>query len=163
MEVIIRLYNFNMQGDGGGPMVIKQIGTGSWMQIGIVSFIHSSGCQSGYPNGYTSTSYHSEWIQTTCEEIGTTTSKVTTTRATTSKATTTQRSTTVTVKPTTVCPTVYTSTLRTTTQPSTSTSSTEATTETMAITQTNTPCPTDKPKPTKVRNNLPKQSTFLAP
>ena len=82
-----------MQGDGGGPMTMKPTENEGWVQIGIVSFIHSSGCESGYPNGYTSTSYHSEWIQTSCHSPTTTTKKPTTTRATTTKRPTTTKTT----------------------------------------------------------------------
>ncbi|EFX82218.1 hypothetical protein DAPPUDRAFT_33543, partial [Daphnia pulex] len=49
-------------GDGGGPMNFKQ-SDGTWKQIGIVSFVSASGCQRGYPSGYTRLSSYATWVQ----------------------------------------------------------------------------------------------------
>lgn len=50
------------QGDNGGPLIFRE-SNGRWKQIGIVSFVSSQGCQSGYPYGYTRLSSYSTWVQ----------------------------------------------------------------------------------------------------
>ncbi|XP_046448012.1 brachyurin-like [Daphnia pulex] len=49
-------------GDNGGPLIFRE-SNGRWKQIGIVSFVSSQGCQSGYPYGYTRLSSYSTWVQ----------------------------------------------------------------------------------------------------
>ncbi|KAJ8918135.1 hypothetical protein NQ315_011592 [Exocentrus adspersus] len=43
-------------GDSGGPLVIGKV------QVGVMSFISSHGCESGYPTGYSRVSYYRDWI-----------------------------------------------------------------------------------------------------
>ncbi|KAJ8918114.1 hypothetical protein NQ315_011571 [Exocentrus adspersus] len=43
-------------GDSGGPLVVGNT------QVGVVSFIPSRGCESGYPSGYSRISYYRSWI-----------------------------------------------------------------------------------------------------
>ncbi|XP_058122741.1 chymotrypsin BI-like [Anopheles ziemanni] len=52
------------QGDSGGPMVMQHNG-GSWIQIGIVSFVSSRGCSTGDPSGYIRTVNYLNWISET--------------------------------------------------------------------------------------------------
>ncbi|KAJ3652786.1 hypothetical protein Zmor_018719 [Zophobas morio] len=48
-------------GDSGGPLIT---GSGSSaIQVGIVSFVSTRGCESGYPSGYARTHYYREWIR----------------------------------------------------------------------------------------------------
>lgn len=49
-------------GDNGGPLIFRE-SNGRWKQIGIVSFVSSQGCQTGYPYGYTRLSSYSTWVQ----------------------------------------------------------------------------------------------------
>merc|ERR1711909_133513 len=53
-------------GDSGGPLVTKagaKTAAGKkWNQVGIVSFGSSSGCEVGYPAGFTRTEYYTDWI-----------------------------------------------------------------------------------------------------
>jgi len=49
------------QGDSGGALVINN---GGYTQIGVVSFVSSAGCASGYPSGYARVSYFRDWIRT---------------------------------------------------------------------------------------------------
>merc|ERR1719384_1137702 len=53
-------------GDSGGPLVTKagaKTAAGQkWNQVGIVSFGSSSGCEVGYPAGFTRTEYYLDWI-----------------------------------------------------------------------------------------------------
>jgi secreted trypsin-like serine protease len=49
------------QGDSGGALV-DQSGNG-YTQIGVVSFVSSAGCASGYPSGYTRVTSHVDWIR----------------------------------------------------------------------------------------------------
>nr|CAD7575232.1 unnamed protein product [Timema californicum] len=51
---------FLFQGDSGGPLVITQ--EGSYLQIGVVSFVSSAGCASGNPSGYVRTTSFLNWI-----------------------------------------------------------------------------------------------------
>ncbi|KAF5269627.1 hypothetical protein FQR65_LT05966 [Abscondita terminalis] len=47
-------------GDSGGPLVYWN---GNYVQhVGVVSFVHRSGCASGNPSGYARTSYYRSWI-----------------------------------------------------------------------------------------------------
>jgi secreted trypsin-like serine protease len=48
------------QGDSGGALVIYD--GNSFLQIGVVSFVSSAGCASGYPSGYTRVSSYLDWI-----------------------------------------------------------------------------------------------------
>ena len=48
------------QGDSGGALVINN---GGYTQIGVVSFVSSAGCASGYPSGYARVSFIRSWIQ----------------------------------------------------------------------------------------------------
>ncbi|KAJ6645747.1 Collagenase [Pseudolycoriella hygida] len=47
-------------GDGGGALAINEFGT--WTQIGIFSFFHETGCESGYPSGFVRITSYFEWI-----------------------------------------------------------------------------------------------------
>ena len=49
------------QGDSGGALVVQN--GGSYTQIGVVSFVSSAGCASGYPSGYARVSSFRSWIQ----------------------------------------------------------------------------------------------------
>merc|ERR1712179_16141 len=49
-------------GDSGGPMNFK-FAEGKWKQIGVASFVHGYGCESGYPHAYTRLSHYLKWIQ----------------------------------------------------------------------------------------------------
>ncbi|CAH2208965.1 jg28020 [Pararge aegeria aegeria] len=49
------------QGDSGGPL---DIGTGAnRQQIGVTSFVHSSGCQRGQPAGFVRVTSFNAWIR----------------------------------------------------------------------------------------------------
>jgi len=50
------------QGDSGGALVVES--TSGYTQIGVVSFVSSAGCASGYPSGYTRVTSFRDWIQT---------------------------------------------------------------------------------------------------
>ncbi|XP_070491026.1 brachyurin-like [Chironomus tepperi] len=47
------------QGDSGGPLTVNENGR---LQIGVVSFGHSSGCQSGFPHVFERISSHRDWL-----------------------------------------------------------------------------------------------------
>lgn len=47
-------------GDGGGALVINEFGT--WTQIGVFSFYHESGCESGHPSGSVRITSYMDWI-----------------------------------------------------------------------------------------------------
>ncbi|KAF5269629.1 hypothetical protein FQR65_LT05968 [Abscondita terminalis] len=47
-------------GDSGGPLV--QWNGSSVSHVGVVSFVHTSGCASGNPSGYARSSYYKSWI-----------------------------------------------------------------------------------------------------
>lgn len=47
-------------GDSGGAMVINE--NGKWTQIGVISFISSSGCQTDNPQGFARMTHFVEWI-----------------------------------------------------------------------------------------------------
>ena len=87
-----------------------QSADGTWKQIGIASFTSSAGCESGYPNGFTRTSYYSNWIQSTCFPTSPTTTR---TPTTTTKPSTTPTTPITTIAPTTICPPIYTVTTTT--------------------------------------------------
>jgi len=48
-------------GDSGGPLMIKEYGI--WTQVGLTSFGASTGCEAGYPDGFTRTEYYRGWIE----------------------------------------------------------------------------------------------------
>jgi secreted trypsin-like serine protease len=48
------------QGDSGGALVINN--GNSYLQIGVVSFVSSLGCASGYPSGYVRVTSYLDWI-----------------------------------------------------------------------------------------------------
>ncbi|XP_069688317.1 transmembrane protease serine 9-like [Periplaneta americana] len=48
-------------GDSGGPLIHSQ--NGGYVQIGVVSFVASSGCESGLPAGFTRVTSYLDWIQ----------------------------------------------------------------------------------------------------
>lgn len=50
-------------GDGGGALVINEFGI--WTQIGVFSFFHESGCETGYPSGYARITSYYDWIAKT--------------------------------------------------------------------------------------------------
>ncbi|KAK5640886.1 hypothetical protein RI129_009433 [Pyrocoelia pectoralis] len=43
------------RGDSGGPLVQK-LPNGSWIHVGVMSFVHKQGCAKGFPSAYTRTS-----------------------------------------------------------------------------------------------------------
>ncbi|KAF2881376.1 hypothetical protein ILUMI_24819 [Ignelater luminosus] len=47
-------------GDSGGPLIEKVNNT--WVQVGVVSFVHRAGCASGNPSGYARVQYYLDWI-----------------------------------------------------------------------------------------------------
>ncbi|XP_069688741.1 brachyurin-like isoform X2 [Periplaneta americana] len=49
-------------GDSGGPLIHSQ--NGGYIQVGIVSFVSSSGCEAGLPAGFTRVTSYLDWIQT---------------------------------------------------------------------------------------------------
>ena len=49
------------QGDSGGALVVEN-GNG-FTQIGVVSFVSSAGCASGYPSGYARVTSFLDWIR----------------------------------------------------------------------------------------------------
>jgi secreted trypsin-like serine protease len=48
------------QGDSGGALVLNN--GDSYLQIGVVSFVSSLGCASGYPSGYARVTSFLDWI-----------------------------------------------------------------------------------------------------
>ena len=50
------------QGDSGSALVVESY-TGGYTQIGVVSFLSTAGCGSGYPSGYTRVTSFRNWIQ----------------------------------------------------------------------------------------------------
>ncbi|KAJ4436546.1 hypothetical protein ANN_16577 [Periplaneta americana] len=48
-------------GDSGGPLIHSQ--NGGYVQVGVVSFVSSSGCESGSPAGFTRVTSYLDWIQ----------------------------------------------------------------------------------------------------
>ena len=49
-------------GDSGGPAIVKSA-KGTYVQVGIVSFGASTGCQHGYPSGQVLVHKFSDWIK----------------------------------------------------------------------------------------------------
>ena len=49
-----------LQGDSGGALVINN--GNSYTQIGVVSFVSSNGCASGYPSGYVRVTSYLSWL-----------------------------------------------------------------------------------------------------
>jgi len=49
------------QGDSGGALVVQN--GNSFTQIGVVSFVSSLGCASGYPSGYARVTSFLDWIR----------------------------------------------------------------------------------------------------
>ena len=49
------------QGDSGGALVVPS--SGGFTQIGVVSFVSSAGCASGYPSGYARVTSFVDWIR----------------------------------------------------------------------------------------------------
>ncbi|KAH8302585.1 hypothetical protein KR044_008464, partial [Drosophila immigrans] len=49
------------QGDSGGPLVLSS----SKVLVGVTSFVSGSGCQSGYPSGFTRVTSYLNWIKST--------------------------------------------------------------------------------------------------
>merc|ERR1711892_729920 len=50
-------------GDSGGPLGYFDESRERWIEIGIVSFGASAGCEVGYPSGFTRTNYYLDWIK----------------------------------------------------------------------------------------------------
>jgi len=50
------------QGDSGGALVIDN--GDSFTQIGVVSFVSTAGCASGFPSGYARVTSFRSWIRT---------------------------------------------------------------------------------------------------
>jgi len=49
-------------GDSGGPLGHYDAASERWIEVGIVSFGAASGCELGYPGGFTRTNYYLDWI-----------------------------------------------------------------------------------------------------
>lgn len=47
-------------GDGGGPLFIVR--DGSFLQIGVGSFLSAAGCEAGFPSGFTRVTSFTAWI-----------------------------------------------------------------------------------------------------
>lgn len=50
-------------GDSGGSLNMRQDQDNKWTQVGVASFVSSSGCESGDPHGFTRVAYFGEWIE----------------------------------------------------------------------------------------------------
>merc|ERR1712212_1473360 len=50
-------------GDSGGPLGYYDETRERWIEVGIVSFGASAGCEVGYPSGFTRTNYYLDWIK----------------------------------------------------------------------------------------------------
>jgi len=50
-------------GDSGGPLGYYDESRERWIEVGIVSFGASAGCEVGYPSGFTRTTYYLDWIK----------------------------------------------------------------------------------------------------
>merc|ERR1711872_590590 len=50
-------------GDSGGPLGYYDESRERWIEVGIVSFGASAGCEVGYPSGFTRTHYYLDWIK----------------------------------------------------------------------------------------------------
>jgi len=50
-------------GDSGGPLGYYDESRERWIEVGIVSFGASAGCEVGYPSGFTRTNYYLDWIK----------------------------------------------------------------------------------------------------
>jgi len=53
-------YIFCLQGDSGGPLVYDI--NGVYNLVGVVSFGHASGCESGWPTVYSRVTAYLSWI-----------------------------------------------------------------------------------------------------
>ncbi|XP_022830990.1 collagenase-like [Spodoptera litura] len=51
-------------GDGGAPLILRYYSGNTDLLIGLVSFSHIKGCQSGNPTGYTRITSYMSWIET---------------------------------------------------------------------------------------------------
>ncbi|XP_055534399.1 brachyurin-like [Wyeomyia smithii] len=67
--VLIQAQNICLSGDGGrsvcngdsgGPLAVREDGRS--LQVGIASFVHASGCASGFPAGFVRVSHYLDWI-----------------------------------------------------------------------------------------------------
>lgn len=56
------------QGDSGGPLVYQE-DDGRYTEVGIVSFGHTSGCENGFPAGFTRVTSFLDWIQTNTDIV----------------------------------------------------------------------------------------------
>jgi len=50
-------------GDSGGSLNMRQEADNKWTQVGVASFVSSSGCESGDPHGFTRVAYFGQWIE----------------------------------------------------------------------------------------------------
>merc|ERR1712147_7105 len=50
-------------GDSGGSLNMRQEAENKWTQVGVASFVSSSGCESGDPHGFTRVAYFGQWIE----------------------------------------------------------------------------------------------------
>jgi len=50
-------------GDSGGSLNMRQEAQNKWTQVGVASFVSSSGCESGDPHGFTRVAYFGQWIE----------------------------------------------------------------------------------------------------
>lgn len=53
-------------GDEGAPLVLEE--DGSWLQIGIFSFIRDGDCETKWPGVYTRVASYYDWIQDNIDE-----------------------------------------------------------------------------------------------
>ncbi|XP_053684521.1 brachyurin-like [Sabethes cyaneus] len=67
--IIIQAQNICLSGDGGrsvcngdsgGPLAVREDGRS--LQVGIASFVHATGCASGFPAGFVRVSHYLSWI-----------------------------------------------------------------------------------------------------
>jgi len=60
--LLTHIYVF-FQGDSGGPLVFPE-DDGLYTEVGIASFVHSSGCEAGFPAAFTRVTSYLDWIET---------------------------------------------------------------------------------------------------
>lgn len=54
------------QGDSGSPAQLKMV-DGRWMQLGVLAFGASYGCEEGFPSGNILLPFHMQWIEFTTD------------------------------------------------------------------------------------------------
>ncbi|XP_031354486.1 collagenase-like isoform X2 [Photinus pyralis] len=50
------------KGDSGSPLM-EQLADGSWIHVGVMSYVHKEGCTKGYPFALVRTASYREWIR----------------------------------------------------------------------------------------------------